>query len=136
MYLSCVVTAPNGVGFVGFLRRKNDNARLYKDKKEQWEKIANVKMDRHRSDRGTEYTSGVMTQLCADRGIVQTFTAPDSSAGPAESRIGTLQRMARAMMNKAGQGDWLWDEATAYGNDILNCLPTTAGGLDGKQNAW
>ena len=53
-----------------------------------------------RCDNGGEYTSGAMSKLCVDRGIVQKFTLPYTPQlnGVAERMNRTLVESARCMM--------------------------------------
>lgn len=87
------------------------------------------------TDRGGEYTSKEFEGWLKQMGIRHRRTAPDSSAGPAETKIRTLKRMARAYLNAAGVSDLFWDEAVAYANDVANMMPASSGQRKG-QSPW
>jgi transposase InsO family protein len=135
LYLQVTVAPSNngkgkegsGISFVAFQKRKDEAADVLDKRKAMMERTAGIKIREMRSDRGGEYTGKEYRRVCQKHGIAQSFTAPDSSTGPAENKIGTLQRMARAMQNQGGGGENLWPEAINYANDVTNILPSAAG---------
>ncbi|CAI7770501.1 unnamed protein product, partial [Closterium sp. NIES-53] len=62
------------------------------------------------SDRGGEFSSGLLGAFCRARGIRQTFTLPDSPQqnGIAERRIGMVMDVARTSMMHAAAPHFLW----------------------------
>ncbi|CAI5976181.1 unnamed protein product [Closterium sp. NIES-65] len=62
------------------------------------------------SDRGGEFSSGLLRAYCRARGIRQTFTLPDSPQqnGIAERRIGMVMDVARTSMMHAAAPHFLW----------------------------
>ncbi|CAI7876639.1 unnamed protein product, partial [Closterium sp. NIES-54] len=62
------------------------------------------------SDRGGEFSSGLLRAYCRARGIRQTFTLPDSQQqnGIAERRIGIVMDVARTSMVHAAAPHFLW----------------------------
>ena len=79
-------------------------------------------------DNGGEYTSGAMSKLCVDRGIVQKSTPPYTSQlnGVAERMNRTLVESARCMMEHAGLAKSYWGEAVMTANFLRNRCPTRA----------
>jgi hypothetical protein len=116
----CVWTSPSGRSFVSFHRKKSQTLDALRENKKIWEMRAKNKMVALRSDRGVgEFRNKRMRRYCARHGILQTFTAPDSSAGVAENRIRLLQDRGRASMNQAGAPESMWAEALNYANQLL-----------------
>ncbi|CAI7746539.1 unnamed protein product, partial [Closterium sp. NIES-53] len=68
------------------------------------------------SDRGGEFSSGLLRAYCCARGIRQTFTLPDSPQqnGIAERRIGMVMDVARTFMMHAAAPHFLWPFAVRY----------------------
>ncbi|CAI7916691.1 unnamed protein product, partial [Closterium sp. NIES-53] len=62
------------------------------------------------SDRGRDFSSGLLRAYCCARGIRQTFTLPDSPQqnGIAERRIGMVMDVARTSMMHAASPHFLW----------------------------
>ena len=54
------------------------------------------------TDRGTNFTSMLLKEVCVQLGVVKVFTAPHhhQSVGQAERMVGTLSRMLRAWYEK------------------------------------
>ncbi|CAI5957408.1 unnamed protein product [Closterium sp. NIES-64] len=69
------------------------------------------------SDRGGEFSSGLLRAYCRARGIRQTFTLPDSPQqnGIAERRIGMVIDVARTSMMHAAAPHFLWPFAVRAG---------------------
>ncbi|CAI7733811.1 unnamed protein product [Closterium sp. NIES-53] len=77
------------------------------------------------SDRGGEFSSGLLRAFCRARGIRQTFTLPDSPLqnGIAERRIGTVMDVARTSMMHAAAPHFLWPFAVRYAAHQINLHP-------------
>lgn len=135
-YFACWV-APDGWVELSFLKSKDQSVEDLKTNFLVWKAACPAGFGVLRTDRAGEFTSTAFQEWCKEQGIKQEFTAPDSSAGPAENKIGHLQRMARAAMNAAGETtDFLWDECVAYCKDVSLMMPTTAAGRNGTSAWW
>ncbi|CAI5954002.1 unnamed protein product [Closterium sp. NIES-65] len=77
------------------------------------------------SDRGGEFSSGLLSAYCRARGIRQTFTLPDSPQqnGIAERRIGMVMDVARTSMMHAAAPHFLWPFAVSYAAHQINLHP-------------
>ncbi|CAI5994883.1 unnamed protein product [Closterium sp. NIES-64] len=77
------------------------------------------------SDRGGEFSSGLLRAYCRARGIRQTFTLPDSPQqnGIAERRIGMVMDVARTSMMHAAAPHFLWAFAVRYAAHQINLHP-------------
>ncbi|CAI5998874.1 unnamed protein product [Closterium sp. NIES-64] len=77
------------------------------------------------SDRGGEFSSGLLRAYCPARGIHQTFTLPDSPKqnGIAERRIGMVMDVARTSMMHAAAPHFLWPFAVRYAAHQINIHP-------------
>ncbi|CAI7858039.1 unnamed protein product, partial [Closterium sp. NIES-53] len=77
------------------------------------------------SDRGGEFSSGLLSAYCRARGICQTFTLLDSPQknGIAERRIGMVMDVARTSMMHAAAPHFLWPFAVRYAAHQINLHP-------------
>ncbi|CAI5533852.1 unnamed protein product, partial [Closterium sp. Naga37s-1] len=77
------------------------------------------------SDRGGEFSSGLLRAYCRARGIRQTFTLPDSPQqnGIAERRIGMVMDVARTSMMHAAAPHFLWPFAVRYAAHQIDLHP-------------
>ncbi|CAI5966151.1 unnamed protein product [Closterium sp. NIES-65] len=77
------------------------------------------------SNRGGEFSSGLLRAYCRARGIRQTFTLPDSPQqnGIAERRIGMVMDIARTSMMHAAAPHFLWPFAVRYAAHQINLHP-------------
>ncbi|CAI5933851.1 unnamed protein product [Closterium sp. NIES-64] len=77
------------------------------------------------SDRGGEFSSGLLRAYCSARGIRQTFTLPDSPQqnGIAERRIGMVMDVARTSIMHAAAPHFLWPFAVQYAAHQINLHP-------------
>ncbi|CAI5986383.1 unnamed protein product [Closterium sp. NIES-64] len=77
------------------------------------------------SDRGGEFSSGLLRAYCRARGIRQTFTLPESPQqnGIAERRIGMVMDVARTSMMHAAAPHFLWPFAVRYAAHQINLHP-------------
>ncbi|CAI5512339.1 unnamed protein product, partial [Closterium sp. Naga37s-1] len=80
------------------------------------------------SDRGGEFSSGLLRAYCRARGIRQTFTLPDSPQqnGIAERRIGMVMDVARTSMMHAAAPHFLWPFAVRYAAHQINLHPSVS----------
>ncbi|CAI7798168.1 unnamed protein product [Closterium sp. NIES-53] len=77
------------------------------------------------SDRGGEFSSGLLEEFCRDEGIHQTFTlsASPQQNGIAERRIGLIMEVARTSMIHAAAPNFQWSFAILYAVHQLNLWP-------------
>ncbi|CAI7909133.1 unnamed protein product, partial [Closterium sp. NIES-53] len=77
------------------------------------------------SDRGGEFSSNLLRDFCRGKGILQSFTLPDSPQenGIAERRIGLVMEVARTSMIHAATPHFLWPFAVWYAAHQLNLWP-------------
>ncbi|CAI7877851.1 unnamed protein product [Closterium sp. NIES-53] len=77
------------------------------------------------SDRGRDFSSGLLRAYCCARGIRQTFTLPESPQqnGIAERRIGMVMDVARTSMMHAAAPHFLWPFAVGYAAHQINLQP-------------
>ncbi|CAI5998929.1 unnamed protein product [Closterium sp. NIES-65] len=80
------------------------------------------------SDRGGEFSSGLLQAYCCGRGIRQTFTLPDSPQknGIAERRIGMVMDVAHTSMMHAAAPHFLWPFAVRYAAHQISLQPTVS----------
>ncbi|CAI5474815.1 unnamed protein product [Closterium sp. Yama58-4] len=77
------------------------------------------------SDRGGEFSSGLLEAFCQQEGIAQSYTLPDSPQqnGVAERRIGLVMEVARTSLSHAAAPHFLWPFAVRYAAHQLNLWP-------------
>ncbi|CAI7892136.1 unnamed protein product [Closterium sp. NIES-54] len=77
------------------------------------------------SDRGGEFSSGLLRAFCRAEGIRQTFTlqASPQQNGIAERRIGMVMDVARTSMIHAAAPHFLWPFAVQYVEHQINLQP-------------
>ncbi|CAI7855271.1 unnamed protein product [Closterium sp. NIES-54] len=77
------------------------------------------------SDRGGEFSSYLLRDLCRGEGILLSFTLPASPQknGIAERRIGLVMEVARTSMIHAAAPHFLWPFAVQYAAHQLNLWP-------------
>ncbi|CAI7890028.1 unnamed protein product [Closterium sp. NIES-54] len=77
------------------------------------------------SNRGGEFSSGLLEELCGTEGIRQTFTLPASPQqnGIAECCIGMVMVVARTSIVHAAAPHFLWPFAVRYAAEQLNLWP-------------
>ncbi|CAI7777902.1 unnamed protein product [Closterium sp. NIES-54] len=80
------------------------------------------------SDKGGEFSSNLLRDLCRGEGILQSFTLPDSPEqnGIAERRIGLVMEVARTSMIHAAAPHFLWPFAVRYAAHQLNLWPSVS----------
>ncbi|CAI7898322.1 unnamed protein product [Closterium sp. NIES-53] len=80
---------------------------------------------RMHSDRGDEFSSDLLAELCEDKGIRQSFTLPTSPQqnGIAKRRIGLIMEVARTSMIHVAAPHFLWPFAVRYATHQLNLWP-------------
>ncbi|CAI5534189.1 unnamed protein product [Closterium sp. Naga37s-1] len=113
------------------LRSKGDVTEVLID----WIRVARLQLRRSfgsdfpvlrlHSDRGGEFSSGLLRAYCRARGIRQIFTLPDSPQqnGIAERRIGMVMDVARTSMMHAAAPHFLWPFAVRYAAHQINLHP-------------
>ncbi|CAI7804842.1 unnamed protein product [Closterium sp. NIES-53] len=76
-------------------------------------------------DRGGEFSSDHLWDICRGEGILQSFTLSDSPQqnGIAERRIGLVMEVARTSMIHAAAPHFLWSFAVRYAAHQLNLWP-------------
>lgn len=121
----------------GFGPMKSDQEDYTMSNYEVWSAQCSWGFTDARTDRGGEYTSTKFEAWCKEKGITHSLTAPNSSCGPAETKIRTIKRLARSYLNTScgfedGAGDFLWDEACAYANDVTLMMPSRVPHLEGR----
>ncbi|CAI7852950.1 unnamed protein product, partial [Closterium sp. NIES-54] len=77
------------------------------------------------SDRGGEFSSGLLEAFCPGEGIEQMFTLPASPQqnGVAEHHIGLVMEVARTSLIHAAAPHFLWPFAARYAAHQLNLWP-------------
>ncbi|CAI7886515.1 unnamed protein product [Closterium sp. NIES-53] len=77
------------------------------------------------SDRGGEFSSDFLRDICCREGILRPFTVPDSPQqnGIAERRIGLVMEVARTSMIHLAAPHFLWPFAVRYAAHQLNLWP-------------
>ncbi|CAN1221891.1 Retrovirus-related Pol polyprotein from transposon TNT 1-94 [Linum grandiflorum] len=93
--------------------------------KAEVENQLNKKIKRLRSDRGGEYSSVFLKQVCEEAGIIHETTAPycPQQNGIVERKNRTLKNMINAMLISSGSPQNLWGEAAHSATHILNRVP-------------
>ncbi|CAI7789122.1 unnamed protein product [Closterium sp. NIES-54] len=82
-------------------------------------------VQRLHSDRGGEFSSTLLRDICRGEGILQPFTIPDSPQknGIVEHRIGLVMEVAHTSMIHAVAPHFLWPFAVRYAAHQLNLWP-------------
>jgi len=93
---------------VSYSRKKNGVLAEVKEKMPLWNMELKTKLNEFACDRGGEYRNARMDHLCAKWGMRRVYTAPDSSSGPAENKIRTLQNMSLACLLWAAAPTTFW----------------------------
>ena len=85
----------------------------------QW---SDTPVRRLRADGFKGFTEGRIEEFCIDNGIKQEFSHPYSQEenGAPERYNRTLMETTRTLLATANIADYLWPEAAAYANDMLN----------------
>jgi hypothetical protein len=128
-----VTVDPAGWGYTHFGRSKSEATRDLRANQTIWERDYGAKITHHKSDRGGEYSSAAFKEWASSVGITLEFTAPNSSAGPAERKIRTIQERGKAMGNHAAiEGglepdtfNYFWDEQCAYAQQVDWMMPSS-----------
>ncbi|CAI7774631.1 unnamed protein product, partial [Closterium sp. NIES-54] len=86
---------------------------------------ADLPVLRLHSDKGGEFSSDLLHDVCRGEGILQSFTLPDTPKknGIAERRIGLVMEVARTSMIHAAAPHFLWPFAVRYAAHQLNLWP-------------
>uniref|UniRef100_A0ACD5Z493 Uncharacterized protein n=1 Tax=Avena sativa TaxID=4498 RepID=A0ACD5Z493_AVESA len=115
-------------GYVYLLRQKSEGFEMFKTFKAEVENQLNKKIKILRTDRGGEYTSGILDDFCKEHGIVHQYTlayTPQQN-GVAERRNRTLMDMVRSMMAYSDLPLSFWGEALHTAVYLLNNSPSKA----------
>jgi hypothetical protein len=101
---------------------KSDATQAVLAKIEELENQAGKRIKVLRSDRGGEFTSGLLKDYCVSKGIVLETTAPytPQQNGAAERLNRTLMEKARAMLYDSGLPPRWWGEAVSTANLLRN----------------
>jgi hypothetical protein len=89
-----------------------------------------------RTDRGGEYLSAEFTNYCHEHGIKRELTQASTPQqnGISERRNKTLIERARSLSHECNLSTFLWTEAVATANYLVNRSPTKAnGGMTSKE---
>ena len=115
-------------GYVYLLKHKSDGFEAFKEYKAEVENQLNRKIKILRTDRGGEYTSGILDDFCTEHGIVHHYTLPytPQQNGVAERRNRTLMDMVRSMMAYSDLPLSFWREALHTALYLLNHSPSKA----------
>ena len=107
---------------VFLLRSKDEAESKFLVYKAEVENQLDRKIKRVRSDRGGEYGSGTLKDLCESEGIIHEVSAPytPQQNGVAERKNRTLKEMMNAMLLSSGLPDNLWGEAVLSANYVQN----------------
>lgn len=131
-YAFVVVHEDDAMSNVGFGKHKNEAQDYIKENFKTWSKQQKRRPTVMKSDNGSEFKNSTMEAWCKKRGITQKHTAPDSSSGTAEKKIGTIQDISKAMRNWAQCPDYMWEESTKYANTVTLMVPSQAKRMKGK----
>ncbi|CAN1310245.1 Retrovirus-related Pol polyprotein from transposon TNT 1-94 [Linum perenne] len=110
---------------VYLLRTKDEAEHKFIAYKAEVENQLDRRIKRLRTDRGGEYSSKFLNEMCELNGIIHETTAPYSPQqnGIAERKNRTLKNMMNAMILSSGLPNNLWGEAVLAANHILNRVP-------------
>jgi hypothetical protein len=135
-----IVVAPDGRGlFVAFLAKKSEVCKVWKRNRKLWERITGVKLAVLRMDRAGEQTSKRFRRFLTKIGARPSFTAFNSSAGPAEAYIRIAQESMVCMlshyarMHNCPRPTHLWTYAYQY---AVDCKDVTACSTNGGQSMF
>jgi hypothetical protein len=122
-----------GMSFIALHRKKSNTATVYKTNMREWGARARQKWrgSVHESDPGGEYSGKQFRKLMRKRGVIQRFTAPDTSAGVAERRIRTVTEKGLASWHQSGAPPSFKGEAFKHANVAVNWQPSNAKGHEG-----
>ena len=116
---------------LGFGKHKDDAENFIIENYPTWCNEQERKPTILKSDRGGEYNNERLNKWTKQNGIKQKFTAPHSSAGSAEKKIGTIQDIERAMRHWAQCPESFWEESSKYAATITQFVPSRAEGMKG-----
>ncbi|CAN1352538.1 Retrovirus-related Pol polyprotein from transposon TNT 1-94, partial [Linum perenne] len=110
---------------VYLLKTKDEAAQKFLTFKTESENQLDRKVKRLRTDRGGEYGSKLLKDICESSGIIHETTAPycPQQNGVAERKNRTLKNMMNAMIISSGLPNNLWGEAVLSATHILNRVP-------------
>ena len=110
---------------VYLLRTKDEAEKMFLIYKAEVENQLDRKVKRLRSDRGGEYGTTFLKELCEQNGIIHEVSAPRTleQNGIAERKNRTLKEMMNAMLISSGLSDNMWGEAILSATHVLNKVP-------------
>ena len=113
-------------GYVYLIKHKSKGFDMFKVFKAEVENQLNKKIKVLRTDRGGEYTSGILDDFCKENGIIHHYTLPytPQQNGVAERRNRTLMDMVRSMMAYSNLPLSFWGEALHTGVYLLIHSPS------------
>jgi hypothetical protein len=113
-----------------FLRSKDETFSKFRLFKERTEAETGSRMQILRTDRGGEYMSTEFKNYCHEHGIKQELTQASTPQqnGISERRNRTIIERARSLCHECNLPTFLWTEAVATANYLVNRSPTRANG--------
>ncbi|KAK8957495.1 hypothetical protein KSP39_PZI000003 [Platanthera zijinensis] len=108
--------------WVFFLKHKSDTFSIFTNFVRQIQNEYNCSVVKIRSDNGTEFKSGAMTEFCESQGIFHEFSSPRTPQqnGVAERRNRTLIEACRTMLSDASLPEYFWAEAVNTACHVQN----------------
>ena len=121
-YVLTLLDEHSGYAAVAILRLKSDAPAQLQQMILEWEAKTGLKCKNLFTDRGSEYTQGVMKDWCVQQKIVHDFSAPRTPEqnGKAERLNQTLNDMVRAMLFQYNLFTPLWAHAMMYAVKLYN----------------
>ena len=109
-----------------FLKKKDETLSKFKQFRAMIELQSNFKIKAIRSDKGEEYTTKAFQAYCDEFGILRQYTQSHTphQNGVAERKNRTLLEKARCMAFESKIPAYLWSEAVATANYLVNRTPT------------
>lgn len=114
--------------WIFFLKTKSETLSKFQQFKSMVELPGKFKLQAIRSDRGGEYTSHAFIKFCDESGIARQLTQAHTphQNGVAERKNRSLLEKARSMAFACNLPSFLWTEAIATANYVINRTPTRA----------
>jgi len=128
LYFITFIDGYSRYGYVYILKHKSGGFDAFKAFKTEVENQLNKTIKVLRTDRGGEYTSGILNDFCKENGIIHHYTMPYTphQNGVAERRNRTLMDMVRSMMAYSDLPLLFWGEALHTAVYLLNHSPSKA----------
>ncbi|KAK8930958.1 hypothetical protein KSP39_PZI016350 [Platanthera zijinensis] len=121
-YTLVIVDDHSRFTWVFFLKRKSDTFDIFTNFVKQIQNELNCSVVKIRSDHGTEFESGAMSEFCEELGIFHEFSSPRTPQqnGVAERRNRTLIEASTTMLNDASLPEYFWAEAVNTACHVQN----------------